>query len=55
MTIEKLARFIVDDYFNGAPNEQYTIAVEREIRKMKEQIQFQSQDIKVTQVYVEID
>lgn len=36
MTIEKLAKFIVEDYYNGTTgDEKYQILVEHEIKKMK--------------------
>jgi len=36
MTIEKLARFIVDEDFDGSPaDESYQIAVEQEVKKLK--------------------
>jgi hypothetical protein len=37
MTIEKLARFLVDDWYDGSPNgERYQIAVEDQIKDIKE-------------------
>lgn len=39
MTIEKLARFIVDDYYNGTPgDERYLVHVDREIKRIREQL-----------------
>jgi hypothetical protein len=37
MTIEKLARFIVADWYDGSPNgERHQIAVEQQIKELRE-------------------
>lgn len=53
MTIEKLARFIVDDYYDGAPDEMYTNAVEREVKKMRAYLAASDMDFPYVKVEVE--
>jgi hypothetical protein len=55
MTIEKLARLIVDDYYQGAIGDEiYNVAVEREIKRLRQTIREDSYaDCLVVDVEVE--
>lgn len=57
MTIEKLARFIVEDYFDGSPgDESFNVAVESVIKELKQRSYFnQELEVTVTEVAVEVD
>jgi hypothetical protein len=56
MTIEKLARFIVEDYWDGAiGDERYLVHVEREVQRMKHDLRLQLNDPKLAMVYVEVE
>jgi hypothetical protein len=55
MTIEKLARFIVADYYSGCPGDElFTIAVEREIKRMINSIDIQRDRIQEVTVHVDV-
>jgi hypothetical protein len=55
MTIEKLARFIVADYYSGCPGDElFTIAVEREIKRMINSIDIQRDRIQEATVHVDV-
>lgn len=54
MTIEKLARLLVDEYFDGSPgSERAQIAVEREIKSLKENSTRTEDGHRIVQVEVE--
>jgi hypothetical protein len=55
MTIKKLARFIVEDWFDGSCGERFTYECEQEEKRLREQLQFQSNEIKVGTVYVDLE
>jgi hypothetical protein len=54
MTIEKLARFIVEDHYEGTiGDEKYNINVALEVDRMRNDIQYQSNDPKIAIVIIE--